>query len=123
MSGKTSGDQTAAVFDPKTEAQRIAFDRSGNGEEVLLISGFPQTRRSWGKLVRLLSKDFQTVAADLPSFGESGLLPVPATTEKSAGSSMNSPAISARRCTSSPTTLAPGWPIAGLLCFRATSGR
>jgi pimeloyl-ACP methyl ester carboxylesterase len=88
MSGNTLGDETAAAFDPKAaafdpkaEAKRIAFDRSGNGEEVLLISGFPQTRRSWRKLVPLLSKDFQTVVADLPGFGESGLLPVPATTE------------------------------------------
>jgi pimeloyl-ACP methyl ester carboxylesterase len=81
MSGNTSGNETAAAFDPKAEAKTIAFDRNGNGEEVLLISGFPQTRRSWRKLVPLLSKDFQTVAADLPSFGDSGLLPVPATTE------------------------------------------
>jgi pimeloyl-ACP methyl ester carboxylesterase len=81
MSGNTPGDETAAAFDPKAEAKRIAFDRSGNGEDVLLISGFPQTRRSWRKLVPLLSKDFRTVTADLPSFGESGLLPVPATTE------------------------------------------
>jgi pimeloyl-ACP methyl ester carboxylesterase len=72
---------TATAFDPKAEAKRIAFDRSGTGDNVLLISGFPQTRRSWNKIVPLLSKDFQMVAADLPSFGESGLLPVPATTE------------------------------------------
>jgi pimeloyl-ACP methyl ester carboxylesterase len=71
----------ASAFDPKREAKRIAFDRSGNGENVLLISGFPQTRRSWNKIVPLLSKDFQTVAADLPSFGESGFLPVSATSE------------------------------------------
>jgi pimeloyl-ACP methyl ester carboxylesterase len=48
---------------------------------VLLISDFPQTRRSWNKIVALLSKDFRTVTADLPSFGESGLLTAPATTE------------------------------------------
>jgi pimeloyl-ACP methyl ester carboxylesterase len=70
-----------AAFDPKAEARRIAFDRTGNGENVLLISGFPQTRRSWNKIVALLSKDFRTVTADLPSFGESGLLTAPATTE------------------------------------------
>ena len=72
---------TSSAFDPKAEAKRIAFDRVGNGETVLLISGFPQTRRSWNKIVPLLSKDFQTVAADLPSFGDSGILPAPATTE------------------------------------------
>ncbi|HTV36945.1 MAG TPA: alpha/beta hydrolase [Xanthobacteraceae bacterium] len=70
-----------SAFDPKAEANRIAFDRTGKGDDVLLISGFPQTRRSWNRVVPLLSKDFRTVAADLPSFGDSGLLPVPATTE------------------------------------------
>ena len=69
------------IFDPVTEAAKIAFDRSGNGEPVLLVSGFPQTRRSWDKLVTLLSPSFDTIAADLPSFGDSALLPVPATTE------------------------------------------
>jgi pimeloyl-ACP methyl ester carboxylesterase len=48
---------------------------------VLLLSGFPQTRRSWNKLVPLISRDFTTVAADLPSFGDSGMLSGPATTE------------------------------------------
>jgi pimeloyl-ACP methyl ester carboxylesterase len=71
----------ASAFDPKAEAKRIAFDRTGSGETVLLISGFPQTRRSWNKIVPLLSKDFRTVAADLPSFGDSGVLSAPATTE------------------------------------------
>jgi pimeloyl-ACP methyl ester carboxylesterase len=69
------------TLDPVAEAAKIAFDRSGNGEPVLLISGFPQTRLSWNKLVTLLSSSFDTIAADLPSFGDSALLPVPATTE------------------------------------------
>ena len=71
----------ASVLDAKAEAKRIAFDRTGSGETVLLISGFPQTRRSWNKIVPVLSKDFRTVAADLPSFGDSGVLSAPATTE------------------------------------------
>jgi pimeloyl-ACP methyl ester carboxylesterase len=64
-----------------SEAKKIAFDRVGKGEKVLLISGFPQTRLSWNRLVPLLSESFETVAADLPSFGGSGILPGPATTE------------------------------------------
>jgi pimeloyl-ACP methyl ester carboxylesterase len=71
----------ASAFDPKAEAKRIAFDRTGAGENLLLISGFPQTRRSWNKIVPLLSKEYRTVAADLPSFGDSGILAAPATTE------------------------------------------
>jgi pimeloyl-ACP methyl ester carboxylesterase len=82
--GVSFGARTAAAaasFDVKAEAKKIAFDRTGKGENVLLISGFPQTRRSWNRVVPLLAKDFQTIAADLPSFGDSGILSAPATTE------------------------------------------
>jgi pimeloyl-ACP methyl ester carboxylesterase len=75
-----SAQSNQGPLDAAAEAKKIAFDRAGRGETVLLISGFPQTRRSWNRLVPLLSPDFQTVAADLPSFGDSGILS-PATTE------------------------------------------
>jgi pimeloyl-ACP methyl ester carboxylesterase len=68
-------------LDPGVEARKIAFDRIGKGEPVLLISGFPQTRRSWNRVIPLLSDKFQTIPADLPSFGDSGFLSAPATTE------------------------------------------
>jgi pimeloyl-ACP methyl ester carboxylesterase len=68
-------------LDAGAEAKQIAFDRVGHGETVLLISGFPQTRRSWNRLIPLLSDTFQAVPADLPSFGDSGILSAPATTE------------------------------------------
>jgi pimeloyl-ACP methyl ester carboxylesterase len=76
--GRESGLQP---LDAVSEAKKIAFDRAGKGERVLLISGFPQTRRSWNQLIPLLAQDFQTVAADLPNFGDSGILAAPATTE------------------------------------------
>ena len=69
------------AMDAKSEAKKIAFDRSGKGDRVLLISGFPQTRRSWNRLVPLPSQKFETIPADLPSFGDSGILEAPATTE------------------------------------------
>ena len=69
------------LMDAKSEAKKIAFDRIGTGDKVLLISGFPQTRRSWNRLVPLLSQKFETIPADLPSFGDSGILEAPATTE------------------------------------------
>jgi pimeloyl-ACP methyl ester carboxylesterase len=69
------------ALDPVSEAAKIAFDRCGSGEAVLLISGFPQTRLSWRKIIQLLSPRYETIAADLPSFGDSGLLSAPATTE------------------------------------------
>jgi pimeloyl-ACP methyl ester carboxylesterase len=76
-----AGDRTQATLDAASEAKKIAFDRVGNGEKVLLISGFPQTRLSWNQLTPLLSQKFQAIPADLPSFGDSGILSVPATTE------------------------------------------
>jgi pimeloyl-ACP methyl ester carboxylesterase len=71
-------------MDAASESKRIAFDRTGEGETVLLLSGFPQTRRSWNKVVPLLSRNFMTVTADLPNFGDSGILTAPATTENAA---------------------------------------
>jgi pimeloyl-ACP methyl ester carboxylesterase len=73
-----------ASLDAAAEAKKIAFDTVGSGERVLLISGFPQTRRSWNKIIRLLSKKYQCVTADLPSFGDSEILAGPATTENAA---------------------------------------
>jgi pimeloyl-ACP methyl ester carboxylesterase len=74
-------ERTSGPLDAASEAKKIAFDRIGNGEKVLLISGFPQTRRSWNTLIPWLSQKFQTIPADLPSFGDSGFLSAPATTE------------------------------------------
>jgi pimeloyl-ACP methyl ester carboxylesterase len=71
-------------LDAASEAKKIASDRIGNGDKVLLISGFPQTRLSWNRLIPLLAPKFQLVPADLPSFGDSGILSAPATTENAA---------------------------------------
>jgi len=69
------------VLETAVEARKIAFDRIGHGEKVLLISGFPQTRRSWNRIIPHLSPRFEMIPADLPSFGDSGFLAAPATTE------------------------------------------
>jgi pimeloyl-ACP methyl ester carboxylesterase len=68
-------------LDAKAEAKKIAFDRVGSGEPILFISGFPSTRRSWSQLIPLLSDKYQCIPADLPSFGDSGILSAPASTE------------------------------------------
>jgi pimeloyl-ACP methyl ester carboxylesterase len=68
-------------LDAKAEAKRIAFDRVGDGEPILMISGFPSTRRSWDRLIPLLSQRYQCVPADLPSFGDSEILSAPASSE------------------------------------------
>jgi pimeloyl-ACP methyl ester carboxylesterase len=74
----------APLLDAKVEAKKIAFDRMGKGEKILLLSGFPQTRRSWNRLIPFLSQEFETVPADLPNFGDSGILSALATTENAA---------------------------------------
>jgi pimeloyl-ACP methyl ester carboxylesterase len=81
VAGAHAAGPDSAGVDTEAEAKKIAYDRIGSGEKVLLISGFPQTRRSWNSIVPLLSEKYETIAADLPSFGESGILAAPATTE------------------------------------------
>lgn len=63
------------------EAKKIAYDTIGKGPKAFMISGFPSTRRSWNRLIPLLSQRHQCIPADLPSFGDSGILNAPATTE------------------------------------------
>jgi hypothetical protein len=38
-------------FDPAGEARRIAFDHTGHGKRLLLLSGFPHTRPSRNKMI------------------------------------------------------------------------
>jgi pimeloyl-ACP methyl ester carboxylesterase len=79
--GAPSTAPAVETLDAGAEAEKIAFDRAGDGEPILLISGFPSTRRSWDSLVPFLSRQYQCVAVDLPSFGDSGILSAPASTE------------------------------------------
>jgi pimeloyl-ACP methyl ester carboxylesterase len=81
QAGEGGNPRGTGLLDAKAEAKKIAFDRVGTGEPVLLISGFPQTRLSWHRLIPLLTGKYQPVPADLPSFGDSGILSVPASTE------------------------------------------
>jgi pimeloyl-ACP methyl ester carboxylesterase len=72
------------TLDASAEAKKIGYDRTGSGERVLFLSGFPQTRRSWNKLTPLLKSKFEVITADLPSFGDSAIMQAPATTENAA---------------------------------------
>jgi pimeloyl-ACP methyl ester carboxylesterase len=68
-------------LDAAAEAKKLAYDTMGKGDTVFMISGFPSTRRSWYRLVPLLSQNYQCIPTDLPSFGGSGILNAPASTE------------------------------------------
>jgi pimeloyl-ACP methyl ester carboxylesterase len=81
MSTKALG---SGPLDAEAEARKIAFDRVGSGDKVLMISGFPQTRLSWNRVIPLISHKFETISADLPSLGDSGIIQAPATTENAA---------------------------------------
>jgi haloacetate dehalogenase len=50
---------------------RIAYDRLGSGPPVLLLHGWPQTRRMWRLVAPGLAERFTVVAADLRGYGDS----------------------------------------------------
>jgi haloacetate dehalogenase len=50
---------------------RIAYDRLGSGPPILLLHGWPQTRRMWRLVVPALAERFSVVAADLRGYGDS----------------------------------------------------
>src|ERR671939_435929 len=56
---------------------RIAYDRLGSGPAVLLLHGWPQTRRMWRLVVPALAERFSVVAADLRGYGDSEPAPDP----------------------------------------------
>jgi pimeloyl-ACP methyl ester carboxylesterase len=49
----------------------LAYDRSGLGSPVLLLHGWPGTRRDFRALVPLLTDAMEVVVPDLRGFGES----------------------------------------------------
>jgi 2-succinyl-6-hydroxy-2,4-cyclohexadiene-1-carboxylate synthase len=47
-------------------------DRRGQGERLVLVHGFTQTRRCWGEEADALAGDHEVVAVDAPGHGRSG---------------------------------------------------
>ena len=50
---------------------RIAYDRTGGGFPLLLLHGFPRTRRTWAQVTPALARRFTVVAPDRPGYGDS----------------------------------------------------
>ncbi len=50
---------------------QIAYERTGVGPLLLLIHGFPQTRRMWRHVIPALAQRFTVIAADLRGYGDS----------------------------------------------------
>src|SRR3954453_7434565 len=57
--------------------QEIAYVRAGNGGyPLLLVHGWPETKRIWARNVEALAAaGFEVIVPDLRGFGESGLAP------------------------------------------------
>lgn len=49
----------------------IAYSQGGQGEPVLLLHGFPQSRAMWRSIAPTLAKRFMVIAPDLRGYGES----------------------------------------------------
>jgi pimeloyl-ACP methyl ester carboxylesterase len=54
---------------------RIAYERTGQGYPLLLLHGYPQTRRMWRLVTPALSQRFDVVAMDMRGYGESARPP------------------------------------------------
>ena len=50
---------------------RIAYDLSGQGYPLLLIHGYPQTRRMWRQVIPALANRFSVAAMDMRGYGDS----------------------------------------------------
>jgi len=51
--------------------KRIAFRRAGTGPPLFLIHGITNSGQSWEPAMRLLARDFDVIAPDLPGHGDS----------------------------------------------------
>jgi haloacetate dehalogenase len=54
-----------------TSEATINLVKSGTGDPVLLLHGYPQTHGMWHKIAPLLSQDFTVVVPDLRGYGDS----------------------------------------------------
>jgi haloacetate dehalogenase len=50
---------------------RIAYDQSGSGYPLMLLHGFPRTRRLWSRVTPALAERFTVVAPDRRGYGDS----------------------------------------------------
>ena len=66
MHGMNANTQYAEV-----NGTRIAYERGGSGHPLLLIHGYPETRRMWRGVASALTSRFDVVSMDLRGYGDS----------------------------------------------------
>jgi pimeloyl-ACP methyl ester carboxylesterase len=66
-------DRSAVDAEPEgsNSAEKLAFDRFGKGEPMVLLHGQGFSRRSWDPVIDALSDHHDVIAVDLPGHGDS----------------------------------------------------
>src|SRR5215213_597191 len=67
----TGNDSNAKRPAATDHAPRLAYDRTGRGEPLVLVHGQGFSRRCWDPIIDLLAADRDVIAVDLPGHGES----------------------------------------------------
>jgi|WetSurMetagenome_2_1015567.scaffolds.fasta_scaffold00215_9 pimeloyl-ACP methyl ester carboxylesterase len=52
----------------------VSYTDSGNGDAIVLIHGYLESKEIWDPLTEMLRKRFRVIAIDLPGHGKSGVL-------------------------------------------------
>src|SRR5215204_5445372 len=66
--GNDSNEKRPAAAD---RAPRLAYDRTGRGEPLVLLHGQGFSRRCWDPIIDMLAEDRDVIAVDLPGHGDS----------------------------------------------------
>ena len=62
----------SSKLDSRTlHGRKLAFRRAGKGPTLLLIHGITNSSQSWEPAIRLLARDYDVIAPDLPGHGDS----------------------------------------------------
>src|SRR5919112_3156715 len=67
----TGNDSDAKRPAAAARAPRLAYDRTGRGEPLVLLHGQGFSRRVWDPVIDMLTADRDVIAVDLPGHGES----------------------------------------------------
>src|SRR5689334_20732089 len=67
----TGNDSSAKRPAAADRAPRLAHDRTGRGEPLVLLHGQGFSRRVWDPIIDLLAADRDVIAVDLPGHGDS----------------------------------------------------